>query len=427
MADRLHRSGHTEHIAQPRLSPGSGLTESVWSDRIGAAVWPLRPGPWPEGSPCVRIFARACIIFATLPQQICVHLSQLPKMPEHPSPVTADDIAEQLGISRSTVSRALTPGASVSERTRQLVLRKAKAMGYRRNELASALTSPRKRIVGIVMAELENPIHATLIERFTRQLQQAGSAPIAIGLGQESDFDAVLETLMQYQVGVVVLASLQVTPAILKACEQAAVPTLALGRLVDTPSVSSITADQFQGGLLAARHAIDSGYRRIAVITGPRSRWTSWAREVGFLRGLDAEGLSPVQRIVGDYTVESGSAVATELFSQAKPKHPDLVYCANDLMAIGLIDTARDRFGLRVPQDLGVIGFDNIPMAAWTPYSITTIELPIDAMVAAAVAKVCRIQEGDDRSTEKTLIPVSLVVRHSTDRTRVVDKGHRRP
>ena len=348
-------------------------------------------------------------------------------MPEHPSPITADDVAEHLGISRSTVSRAFTPGASVSEKTRQLVLRKAKALGYRRNELASALTSSRKRIVGIVMAELENPIHATLIERFTRELQQAGSAPIAIGLGRESDFDAVLETLMQYQVGVVVLASLQVTPAILRACEQAAVPTLALGRLVDTPSVSSITADQFQGGLLAARHAIESGYRRIAVITGPRSRWTSWAREVGFLRGLDAEGLSPIQRIVGDYTVESGSAVANELFSKDKKQHPDLVYCANDLMAIGLIDTARDRFGLRVPQDLGVIGFDNIPMAAWTPYSITTIELPIDAMVAAAVTKVCRIQEGQDPSPEKTLIPVSLVVRNSTGRAQFVGKHGRRP
>ena len=163
------------------------------------------------------------------------------------------------------------------------------------------------------------------------------------------------------------------------------------------------------------------------MITGPRSRWTSWAREVGFLRGLDAEGLSPVQRVVGDYTVESGSAVANELFSKDKKQHPDLVYCANDLMAIGLIDTARDRFGLRVPQDLGVIGFDNIPMAAWTPYSITTIELPIDAMVAAAVTKVCRIQEGQDPSPEKTLIPVSLVVRNSTGRAQFVGKHGRRP
>lgn len=334
--------------------------------------------------------------------------------------MTADDIAERLGISRSTVSRAFTPGAPVSEKTRQLVLRTAEELGYQRNELASALTSSRNRMVGIVVAELENPIHASTLQRFTTQLQRAGSAPIVIGLGDETDFDAILATLKQYQVGVVVLSSLNVTPAMVKACERAGFPTLALGRLVDDPSVSSITADQFQGGLLAGRHAAEAGYRHIAVIAGPRPRWTSWAREVGFLRGLDEHGLTPACRLIGEYTVESGSAIAAELFSDKTRAQPDLVYCANDLMAIGLIDTARDRFGLRVPQDLGVIGFDDIPMAAWTPYSITTIGLPIDAMVDAAVATVSRIQEGRDQSPSKTLIPVSLVIRGSTDRSQFV-------
>ncbi len=334
--------------------------------------------------------------------------------------MTADDVADYLGISRSTVSRAFTPGAPVSEKTRRLVLSTAKALGYKRNELASALTASRNRIVGIVMAELENPIHASILQRFTLQLQRAGSAPIAIGLGDEADFEAILTTLKQYQVGVVVLSSLTVTPAMVKACQRAGLPTLALGRLVDDPGVSSITADQFQGGLLAARHAAQAGYRRIAVIAGPRPRWTSWAREVGFLRGLDECGLAPAFRYSGQYTVESGAAIARKLFSDSNSYRPDLVYCANDLMAIGLIDAARDVFRLRVPQDMGVIGFDDIPMAAYSPYSITTIGLPVDAMVEAAVTAVCQMQEGRSSPPSKTLIPVSLVVRRSTDRAQFV-------
>lgn len=320
------------------------------------------------------------------------------------------------------MSRAFTPGAPVAEKTRQLVLRTAEALGYQRNELASALTSSRNRMVGIVMAELENPIHAAILQRFTAQLQRAGSAPIAIGLGDETDFDAVLATLKQYQVGIVVLMSLNVTPPMVKACERAGIPTLALGRLVDDPSVSSISADQVHGGLLAGRHAAEAGYRKIAVIAGPRPRWTSWAREVGFLRGLDEHGLSPACRLVGEYTVESGAAIAAELFGDQSRERLDLVYCANDLMAIGLVDAARDKFGLRVPEDLGVIGFDNVPMAAWSPYSITTIGLPIDAMVDAAVATVLRIQEGREQGPSTTLIPVSLVVRESTDRSRFLAK-----
>ncbi len=336
--------------------------------------------------------------------------------------MTADDLAARLGISRSTVSRAFTPGAPVSERTRQLVLRTAEALGYQRNELASALTSSRNRMVGIVMAELENPIHAAILQRFTTQLQRAGSAPIAIGLSDETDFDAVLATLKQYQVGLVVLTSLNVTPAMVASCKRAGIPALALGRLVDDPSVSSITADQVHGGLLAGRHAVETGYRNIAVIAGPRPRWTSWAREVGFLRGLDEHGLSPVCRLVGEYTVESGAAIAAELFGDERSIRPDLIYCANDLMAIGLIDAARDQFGVRVPEDVGVIGFDNIPMAAWSPYSITTIRLPVDSMVAAAVATVLRMQEGREQSPSTTLIPVSLVVRGSTDRSQFLAK-----
>lgn len=336
--------------------------------------------------------------------------------------MTADDIASRLGISRSTVSRAFTPGAPVSEKTRQLVLRTAEALGYQRNELASALTSSRNRMVGIVMAELENPIHASILQRFTAQLQRVGSAPIAIGLSDETDFEAIMATLQRYQVGVVVLTSLHVTPAMVKACQHAGIPTLALGRLVDDPSVTSITADQFQGGLLAGRHAVEAGYRNIAVIAGPRPRWTSWAREVGFLRALDEHGLTPACRLVGAYTVNSGSVIAAELFSDPTHERPDLVYCANDLMAIGLIDTARDKFGLHVPEDLGVIGFDDIPMAAWSPYSITTIGLPVDAMVDVAVATVSRIQEGRDQAASKTLIPVSLVIRDSTDRAQFLAK-----
>lgn len=317
-------------------------------------------------------------------------------------------------MSRATVSRAFTPGAPIAKSTRERVIETAERLGYFPNAIASALITGRSAMVGVVVAELENPVHASLLQLFLNRLHRAGLAPITVALSDESDFGAVLSTLRQYQVGVVVLTSLNVTSDMVEACGRAGLMTLVLSRIVENPSVQSISADQVQGGYLAGRHAVEAGYRKIALLSGTRRRWTSWARESGFRRALDEHDIALVARLNGDYGVESGGAAAAALLGAGPTSRPDLIFCANDLMAIGFMDAARDRYGVKVPADIGVIGFDDIPMAAWTSYAMTTIRLPLEAMAEAAVAAVRRIQEGGAYIPGTMLIPTSLVLRSST-------------
>lgn len=340
-------------------------------------------------------------------------------MSSNPSVITAERVAALVGVSRATVSRAFTPGAPIAKSTRDRVIKAAERLGYYPNAIASALITGRSAMVGVVVAELDNPVHAALLQVFLNRLHRAGLAPITVALSGESDFDAVLSTLRQYQVGVVVLTSINVTPDMVEACSRNGLTTLVLSRIVDQSSVRSISADQVQGGYLAGCHAVEARYRKIALLSGPPRRWTSWARESGFRRALDEHDIALVARSVGDYGVESGAAAARSLLERGSASRPDLVFCANDLMAIGFMDAARERYGLKVPNDIGVIGFDDIPMAAWPSYALTTIRLPLTAMADAAVTAVRRIQEGETCDAGTMLIPTRLLIRRSTSTSSV--------
>ncbi len=325
--------------------------------------------------------------------------------------MTALDVANTLGVSRSTVNRAFTPGAFVASETRTRILEAADALGYRPNAIAQALISQRSRIVGIVIGGLTNPFHAILLEEMTERLQAAGLIAITVRLRPDQPIESIIPTLQQYQVGCAILTSLSVSRGMIAACRRAGLKVALLNRVEYGSDAVSVCADVEQGGRLAALHLADCGYRRIAIVEGTAGAWTNEARTAGFRQGLRDAGLSAIAELPGDYTYQAGLDAADRLV--AMPEPPDAVLCANDLTALGLIDGMRGH-GRHVPDDVGVIGMDNIPMAAWRGYDLTSVHLPFNRMLDRITEVALAMVAEDDIVPETTLIACRLILRGST-------------
>lgn len=325
--------------------------------------------------------------------------------------VTSDDVALRAGVSRSTVSRAFSPGRPVQEETRQRILRAARELGYHPNALAQALTSRRSQIVGIVMGELSNPIHAVLHQSLSHALQSNGFIPISAQLSPSNDADQMIATFRQYQVSVIVLTSMNIPTDLVTRIQDAGLQVLLLNRVDEDGTTASVSADMTQGGQMAARYLADRGSRQITIAKGSSGHWTSRARFAGHLTGLERMNITPMEVLEGGYTYEDGIKVADIL--AARPTLPDGILCPNDLFAIGLMDRLRSCKGSRFPQDTRVVGFDDIPMADWIGNQLTTIRLPVSAMATRAAEVIARIIGEQEAVQEKIWIPCRLTERAS--------------
>ena len=298
--------------------------------------------------------------------------------------VTALDVAERAGVSRSAVSRVFTPGASVSERTAKKVRSAAEALGYRPNVLARSLITGRSRIVGLLVAYLENQFYPEAIERLSKALQKRGYHVLvfmASNSGEEAD--EVMEELLDYQVDGIIAASVGMSNDLTRRCEAAGIPIVLFNRAQDDDRLSAVTSDNYHGGRKLAEFLIAGGHTRIAHVAGWEGASTQRDREAGFVAGLAAAGQALCARGVSDFRYEQAKEVARTMFSA--PVRPDAVFCANDHMAFAVMDVLRFELGLSVPGDVSVVGYDDVKLAAWPSYDLTTVRQPAGQMAEATI------------------------------------------
>ena len=326
--------------------------------------------------------------------------------------ITAEDVARAAGVSRSTVSRAFSPGRPVNPATRRKILQAAKQLGYQPNALAQALISQKSQIVGIVMGGLSNSIHAVIHESITRRLQAAGYIPITAQLGPNVEIDDVIVMFRKYQVSAVLLTSMDITQAMIQACLDASLKVCLLNRMDDLRAAASVCADVERGGTNAAVHLIERGRESVAVFAGAEGSWTSAARRAGHLTGLARGGLKPWLDLPGGYRYEDGIAAATTLIQNVRDNsRPDAVLCPNDLFACGLMDRLRIEHGISVPDEIAVVGFDDNPMAAWESYNLTTMRLPVESITERSIDMIERMINGDEQLSEVVWMPCRLMER----------------
>lgn len=328
--------------------------------------------------------------------------------------VTATDVARLAGTSQSAVSRVFTPGTSVSAETREKVMAAAAQLGYRPNAIARSLITRRSRIVAVAMAYLNNQFYPDVLEALSDRLQAQGYQILLFTADRHAAADPMLEQVMRYQVDAIVLASTSLSSAFARECRQAGVPVVMFNRTMDDPGLLSVTGDNERGGHTIARFLLAGGHRRPAFIAGLEASSTNRDRERGFTRALAEAGQGAPLRAVGHYSFEGAAEATRELLR--RQDRPDAIFCANDHMAIACIDVARHEFGLAVPEDLSVIGFDDIGPARWPSYNLTSYSQPLLPMVEATVQVLLECMEDPSRQMNSVVLKGQLVVRGSARR-----------
>jgi DNA-binding LacI/PurR family transcriptional regulator len=323
------------------------------------------------------------------------------------------DVADAAGVSKTTVSHVLSGNRPVSQATREKVERVMDELGFRPNFFAQALNSKRSHTVALIAQDITNPFYPSLARGL-----QAAVAPMNqvvmlfdAGAGQ-SLMRAFVNDVIQRRVDGVVVAVSNVEDELLE-LQRSGIAVVAVGSGLSGFPIDWVSADDERIGSDATTHLHLAGHRRIATISGPPSAEPGTARLAGYLKAMADLGLESDAKLcaVGDWTRESGAAALYRLLDQEEP--PTAVFCANDLMAIGALDAALES-GLRVPQDLAIIGVDDIDAAGLVRPALTTMRVPAeDIGRAAGDLLLHRIAEEASTSHRHVLVQHSLITRES--------------
>ncbi len=324
--------------------------------------------------------------------------------------ITSVDVARRAEVSQSAVSRTFSPGASVSPKTRARVLKAAEELGYRPNVLARAVISGRSRLIAVLVAYLDNHFYPGVLEKLSRALQGRGYQ-VLLFLTDPGNQDEVVQKMLQYQVDGIIMATATLSSDLAGQCADTGTPVLLFNRYVPSLPVSSVTSDNLEGGRQLAHLLADAGHQRICFIAGQEDSSTSRDRGAGFFKGLAERGRTVAAHAAGGYTTEGAIRAARTLID--RKQRPDAIFVANDHMAFAVMDLIRRDYGLRIPQDISIVGYDNVPEAAWNSYNLTTVEQPGDAMVEATVAILLEQVENQQVARRAAILPCRLVIRGS--------------
>lgn len=324
---------------------------------------------------------------------------------------TAYDVARVAGVSQSMVSRAFTPGGSVSPEARAKVLKAARQLNYRPNLIARSLITQRSRLIGVAMAYMENQFYPTILEALSECFAAEGYRVILFTPGPNGDPDPILDEVLRFQVAAVILASTRMTSHFAEECAQARVPVVLFNRRTENEAVSSVTGQNVFGGRTIGSFLLVGGHARYAFVAGLEDSSTSREREQGFSEALGEAGIGLAQRVVGHYDSAAAREAARALFSRAD--RPDAVFCANDHMACAVMETARAEFGLQVGRDVSIVGFDDVGLASWPSFDLTTFSQPAWPMAQQVVAVTLERIEDPQSGPVHGIVPGELVVRGS--------------
>ncbi|MCB8823506.1 LacI family DNA-binding transcriptional regulator [Microvirga rosea] len=321
--------------------------------------------------------------------------------------VTAKEVAALAKVSRSTVSRTFTEGASVAPDVRQRVEEAAKALGYRVNKLAQNLSADQSQIVGVVGSNLSTPFAARQLDQLSRGLLQRGMQCLLLNAADaQHDISPLIEQVLEFRVRAIVIMSGAPPGAIIDECLANGVRVIVVNRQTDVET-DTILSDDVAGVRQAAERLIMAGCRFPAVVSSSARTQSQARRRNEFLKLMFEAGLEPAIWAQGVMSYETGQLAARDLLAT---ETVDGVFCVTDLLALGFLDAARD-MGRRVPEEVSVIGFDDIPQANWSAYQLTTIRQPLDELTDAVLAAIDRDVRGGNSRPIRRILPATLIER----------------
>lgn len=328
--------------------------------------------------------------------------------------VSIKDIAAQTGVSFQTVSKVLKGQGTVAPETRKWILEVAEQMGYVPNALARSLVNQQTATIGIVASDFSDYVLAQFVVGAEREARRQEKSVIVAVIDEGGmDAERLIRILLEQMVTGIVLAApqLEQNPRV-REMLRGQVPVVSMYH-VPGGGFPTVGSDHARTGLLATQHLLDLGHRRIATIIGPQDRQATQTRLRGYQRALAGAGIEASPELVdeSDWLVEGGYAATRRLLARV----PDItaIFAQNDMMAVGVLGALRE-LGRRVPEDLSVIGCDDITLAAYTVPALTTVHLPFYETGEMAVQLLLDIITKQTTDSKKVLLPVHLVQRAST-------------
>ncbi len=327
------------------------------------------------------------------------------------SRVTIRDVAAQAGVSVATVSKVLNQRYGVAAETLARVQQVIKELGYEASLVAQSLRNHRTNVIGILVADIE-PFSTELLKGAADALRGTGFELVVYSAGgRTGDPQGWEHRYLTRLSGTLVDGALLVTPAV-DLEGQPGTPVVAVDPHTGRSPLPTVDSDNLHGGQLATEHLISLGHRRIALLTGREDLKSAQQRETGYRRALAGAGVPVDESLIrrGDYDHDIAAESARELLSG--PDRPTAVFAANDITAIATIETAAE-LGLRVPEDLSVVGFDNIPESALCTPPLTTVQQPIREMGRRAITLLVRLINGEQPDETHITLGTELIVRQS--------------
>jgi DNA-binding LacI/PurR family transcriptional regulator len=339
---------------------------------------------------------------------------------------TLSDVAKTAGVTPMTVSRVVNQNGYVSDETRERVLRVVKELNYRRNGLARGLKRQRTETIGLVLGDIANPFAAELA-RSIRDITTKRGYNLFICISEHSAKEdvAAFESLTDHQVDGLIVATRanRVGDEYLREMIERGVSVVCIGRDFHHENADSVAADALNGGFQATQHLVELGHEKIAFIGATLKNGANLKRLQGYLKGLSENGIAVDERLVtgnSDVSEDSPGYSTEKLGYEAMkrllvlPSRPTAVFARNDFTAIGAINAIREG-GLRIPQDISIIGFDDIPMAGHTSPALTTVRQPTQRQGSLATDFLLRrIEAKNDVQREEKILECELIVRGST-------------
>ncbi|MCW8333313.1 substrate-binding domain-containing protein [Vibrio sp. SCSIO 43135] len=318
-----------------------------------------------------------------------------------------------LGVSQSTVSRAFSPTASISEKKRKMVMDAAAKLGYTPNAIARSLISNRSGLIAIALDSESNPMYDLQSRALAMEIQRRGGQVVLCPI-DKGDLDLAISRAIEYQVDGLVIATSRLTSRAFAQCEKFGVHLSVINRYTKGINANATGIDNRLAGEEAAEYLVSKGYQQLAYISGDSGSMTSEERWLGFSSKLKALDVPTPVFIQSKYSFDAGMEAAKEVLAHSV--RPEAIFCANDIIALGLMDGLR-LSGASIPSDYAIMGVDNIPMSSWPSYDLTTVAQPIDDIVRRTVEDLMRrINDNVDASGEYLLEKGTLIERGSTAR-----------
>jgi LacI family transcriptional regulator len=327
---------------------------------------------------------------------------------------TIYDVARLAGVSTATVSRALNGTAQIAPGTRQAIDAAVEQLGYRPNSIARSLVTKSTQTIALLLPDISNPFYAALVSGIQEYaLAHDHTMLLCTTEGDGEREEEYLQLLRAKQVDGALVDGLVLPPDRIARFVRDGFPIVCLDRDIDSSVIPLVQVDNRLGGRLATQHLISLGHRRIAHITGAASLGISEERRAGYADALQTAGIEVASSLVsvGTFTEDGGYRAARELLL-AEPA-PTAIFAANDLTAVGAINAILES-GRRVPDDVSVVGFDDLRLAAYIAPPLTTVRQPAAEIARLATELLIGLTRGEQVEHVRHLLPPSLVVRSST-------------